>query len=95
MLNVHTFFFKLYVKARQCNIDNSTMPKPLGQSWGGMMAVACSSATDDVTLSRLADWLYENEKRAYLTKLAARNPSASAATKAKALQNYRDKEINV
>lgn len=76
-------------------IGEALMGKSLDQSWGGLMAVACSSATDDATLSKLADWLYVNEKGAYLTKLVTRNPSASAATKAKALRNYRDKEIIV
>lgn len=76
-------------------IADRLMTQPLDQSWGGLMAVACSSATEDATLSRLADWLYVNEKGAYLTKLVTRNPAASTATRAKALQNYKDKEIIV
>jgi len=76
-------------------IADALMTKPLDQSWGGLMAVACSSSTDDQTLSRLADWLYTNEKGAYLTKLVSRNPAASDQTRAKAKQNYRDKEIIV
>ena len=67
--------------------------KPLDESWGGIMAVACAPATEDGTLSRLADWLYENEKGAYLLKLITRNPASSPTTKTKALAYYKDKEI--
>ena len=67
--------------------------KPLDESWGGIMAVACAPATEDATLSRLADWLYENEKGAYLLKLITRNPVSSPGTKAKALTYYKKKEI--
>lgn len=66
---------------------------PLDETWGALMAVACSPDTPDEVLSTLADWLYENEKGAYLTKLITRNVSASQATKQKALKNYRIKEI--
>jgi hypothetical protein len=69
------------------------MDKPLHQTWGAIMGVACSPATPDTTLSQLADWLYDNEKGAYLTKLITRNPAASPATRSKALANYRAKEI--
>jgi hypothetical protein len=74
-------------------IANLLMQKPLDESWGGLMAVACSPATSDLTLSRMADWLYDNERGAYLTKLITRNTSASSTTKAKALTYYRNKEI--
>lgn len=74
-------------------IANLLMQKPLDESWGGLMAVACSPATSDLTLSRMADWLYDNERGAYLTKLITRNTSASPTTKAKALTYYRNKEI--
>ena len=67
--------------------------KPLNESWGGIMAVACAPATENETLSQLADWLYENEKGAYLLKLITRNPASSAETKAKALAYYKNKEI--
>ena len=74
-------------------IAHVLMDRPLDESWGGLMAVACSPATSDATLSTMADWLYKNEKGAYLTKLITRNPAASPATKAKALAYYKDKEI--
>lgn len=74
-------------------VARALMGKPLDQSWGGLMAVACSSATPDNTLSQLADWLYVNEKGAYLTKLITRNRAASPETRAKALGYYRAKEI--
>lgn len=67
--------------------------KPLDESWGGIMAVACAPATQDTTLSWLADWLYENEKGAYLLKLITRNPASSAQTKTKALNYYKSREI--
>jgi hypothetical protein len=75
------------------NIARSLLSKPLDESWGGLMAVACSEDTPDATLSSLADWLYENEKGAYLTKLITRNPSSSPATKAKAIAYYKEKEV--
>lgn len=69
------------------------MEQPLDRSWGALMAVACCPYTADSTLSSLVDWLYENEKGAYLTKLVTRNIKASPETKSKAMQYYRDKEI--
>ena len=74
-------------------IANILMSKPLDESWGALMAVACASVTPDNTLSNLADWLFENEKGAYLTKLITRNPSSSTATKEKAIKFYKEKEI--
>lgn len=74
-------------------IANELMNQPLDRSWGALMAVACCSYTPDTTLSVLADWLYENEKGAYLTKLITRNTNASAETKDKAARYYKDKEI--
>lgn len=74
-------------------IARALMEKPLDQTWGAIMGVACSPATPDATLSELADWLYDNEKGAYLTKLVTRNPAASPETRSKALGNYRAKEI--
>ena len=74
-------------------IAENMMSQPINRVWGGLMAVACSIDTADQTLSRLADWLYVNEKGAYLTKLITRNPSSSESTKSKALKYYKDKEI--
>lgn len=75
------------------NVARALMEKPLDKTWGAIMGVVCSPATPDATLSRLADWLYVNEKGAYLTKLITRNPAASVETRSKALANYRAKEI--
>lgn len=75
------------------HIAQALMTQPLDQTWGALMGIACSSLTPDTTLSQLADWLYTNEKGAYLTKLISRNPAASSATRAKALQYYKTKEI--
>ncbi len=74
-------------------IANELMEQPLDRSWGALMAVVCCPYTPDSTLSSLADWLYENEKGAYLTKLVTRNTNASPETRSKAMQHYRDKEI--
>jgi predicted nucleotidyltransferase len=74
-------------------VARELMKKPLDQTWGAIMSVACSFAAPDATLSRLADWLYDNEKGAYLTKLITRNPAGSPETRAKALAYYRAKEI--
>lgn len=74
-------------------IAECMMSKSIGRVWGGIMAVVCSPSTEDYTLQRLADWLFENEKGSYLTKLITRNPSASPETKAKALKYYKTKEI--
>lgn len=71
----------------------SLVNKPLDESWGGLMAVVCSEDTPDGTLSALADWLYKNEKGAYLIKLITRNPSSSPETKVKASAYYREKEV--
>jgi len=67
--------------------------QPIEKVWGGLMAIVCSQDTDDNTLSNLSDWLFENEKGAYLLKLITRNPSASQPTKTKTLDYYRAKEI--
>lgn len=74
-------------------IAESLVDGPLDKVWGGIMAVVCSSATEDYTLRNLAYWLSDNEKGAYLTKLITRNPSASSATKALASGYYKVKEI--
>jgi hypothetical protein len=74
-------------------IAESLMHSSLDRVWGGLMAVVCSSATEDGTLLKLADWLVENEKGSYLIKLITRNPSASQETRSKALEYYRMKEI--
>ena len=74
-------------------IAKSMMLQPIDRTWGGLMAIASSPSTGDSTLSELADWLYDHEKGAYLTKLITRNPASSKQTKEKALRNYRDKEI--
>ncbi len=74
-------------------IAESMVSQPIDKVWGGLMAVVCSQETADSTLSKLADWLFENEKGAYLLKLITRNPSTSKETKAKTLIYYRDKEI--
>jgi len=75
------------------NIARALIEKPLDQTWGALMAVVCCPETPDATLSRLADWLYDNERGAYLTKLITRNPTASQQTREKALRNYKAKEI--
>lgn len=74
-------------------IAESMMLQPIDKVWGGLMAVACSPNTPDSALSRLSDWLFENEKGAYLLKLITRNPSSSEQTRAKAKDYYRAKEI--
>jgi hypothetical protein len=74
-------------------IARSLMTQSIDRVWGGLMAVACSPDTSDEVLSDLSDWLYENEKGAYLLKLITRNPKSSQETKQKALRYYRDKEI--
>jgi hypothetical protein len=74
-------------------IADNLMNNKLDRVWGGIMAVVCSPATEDRTLSKLADWLVTNEKGAYLIKLITRNPSASPETRAQALQYYKLKEI--
>ncbi len=74
-------------------IADELMKQPLDRSWGALMAVACCPYTLDSTLSELADWLYEHEKGAYLTKLITRNANASPKTRSKAVRYYNDKEI--
>ena len=74
-------------------IARELMKQPLDRSWGALMAVACCPYTPDSTLSKLADWLYVNEKGAYLTKLITRNTNTSSGTRSKAIQYYKDKEI--
>jgi hypothetical protein len=74
-------------------IAKSMMLQPIDRTWGGLMAVVSSPSTSDSTLSELADWLYDHEKGAYLTKLITRNPASSNQTREKALRNYKDKEI--
>ncbi|MDK3257014.1 nucleotidyltransferase domain-containing protein [Blastococcus capsensis] len=66
--------------------------RPLSRVWGGVMAVACSPATDDTTMEFLTEWLADAEEGAYLTKLVSRNPSAGPATRAGALHSYQAKE---
>ncbi len=67
--------------------------QPIDRVWGGLMALVCSRDTSDMTLNKLSDWLYANEKGAYLLKLITRNTSASIETKTKTLAYYREKEI--
>ncbi len=74
-------------------IANELMEQSLDRSWGALMAVACCPYVFDSILSSLADWLYENEKGAYLTKLVTRNTNTSPETRSKAIQYYGDKEI--
>ncbi len=74
-------------------IARSLMSQSIDRVWGGLMAVACSPDTSDLMLSELSEWLYENEKGAYLLKLITRNPKSSRETKEKALRYYKDKEI--
>lgn len=74
-------------------IAEAMTKQPIDKVWGGLMAVVCSLNTPDETLSKLSDWLYANEKGAYLLKLITRNKSASQATKEKAIKLYRQKEI--
>ncbi len=74
-------------------IAESMMLQPIDRTWGGLMAVVSSPSTGDSTLNKMADWLYDHEKGAYLTKLITRNPSSSKQTREKALRNYKDKEI--
>lgn len=74
-------------------IADELMKQPLDRSWGALMAVVCCPYTPDSTLSELADWLYEHEKGAYLTKLITRNTNASPETRSKAVRYYKDKEI--
>ncbi len=74
-------------------ITKAMTNQPIDKVWGGLMAVVCSGNTPDETLSELTDWLFENEKGAYLLKLITRNPASSPATKDKALDLYHQKEI--
>ena len=74
-------------------LADAMMTQSIDKVWGGLMAVACSQNTPDSTLNKLADWLFYNEKGAYLLKLITRNPASSYATKEKALELYKQKEI--
>lgn len=74
-------------------ITQAMTKQPIDKVWGGLMAVVCSMNTPDKTLDELSDWLYVNEKGAYLLKLITRNSAASQSTREKALKLYREKEI--
>lgn len=69
------------------------MARPITESWGGLMAVACCGQADDALLSRLTDWLASNEVGAYLSKLVARNPAASPATRYRAAASHLRREV--
>ncbi len=79
--------------AQMDKVADGLMGHSIDRVWGGLMAVVCSPDISDDMLSRLSDWLYENEKGAYLLKLITRNPKSSQQTKQKALRYYKEKEI--
>lgn len=76
-------------------ITQKLIELPLDRSWGALMAVVCCPDISDTRLSSLADWLYENEKGAYLMKLVTRNTNASVKTRTKALEYYKEKQFIV
>jgi hypothetical protein len=69
------------------------MARPITESWGGLMAVACCGQADDTTLARLTDWLASREVGAYLSKIVARNPAASPATRHRAAASHLMREV--
>jgi hypothetical protein len=73
-------------------IAKNFMNNNLDRIWGGIMAVICSPNINDLTLCLLAEWLYTNEKGAYLLKLISRSPAASLGTKEIAYGYYKQKE---
>ncbi len=74
-------------------ISIAMMNQSIDKVWGGLMAVVCSQNTPDTILNKLSDWLFDNERGAYLLKLITRNPASTPATREKALELYRKKEI--
>jgi predicted nucleotidyltransferase len=74
-------------------LADELMERPAIDSWGGLMAVACSPTADDDTLRRLVTWLADNEPGAYLAKLVRRNPAASPLTRQLAHAGHMGREV--
>ena len=85
-------------KSRPCArlvraLADDLMQRPISDSYGGLMAVACSPTADDDTLRRLVTWLARHDPGAYLAKLISRNPAASAATRQLAAAGHSSREV--
>lgn len=74
-------------------LADDLMEYPISDSWGGLMAVACSPTADDDTLRRLVIWLADHEPGAYLAKLVRRNPAASPQTRQLADAGHASREV--
>lgn len=73
-------------------LTNTLLDHGLQTGWGGLMAVACAPAADENVLMTLLQWLDSHEPGAYLTKLIARNPTASDRVQRRASESYRRRE---
>ena len=85
-------------KSRPCArlvraLADDLMQRPVSDSYGGLMAVACSPTADDDTLRRLVTWLARHDPGAYLAKLIRRNPAASPATRQLAAAGHSSREV--
>ena len=74
-------------------LADDLMQRPVSDSYGGLMAVACSPTADDDTLRRVVTWLARHDPGAYLAKLISRNPAASPETRLLAAAGHSSREV--